>query len=178
MALSFHKVAIAPVITGLKNAHFFINKGYEHAKATDPNEFLTASIHPDMKDFRYQVYRFTDAAKFIPSRVNPALEGMTLPDEEQTFPELLARVEKTIKYLEGFSEKDFEGKHDDEVVVKFGGVKQMRLPALDYVTKFAHPNMWFHIVTAYDILRMKGVDVGKMDFLNGTGAITIEDVSQ
>ncbi|CAN9450077.1 unnamed protein product [Alternaria alternata] len=52
------------------------------------------------------------------------------------------------------------------------------MPAAEYISRFAHPNMWFHIVTAYDILRMKGVDVGKMDFLNGAGGITIEDVPQ
>jgi hypothetical protein len=143
MSLTFHKMAIAPAISALKNARFFINKGYEHAKSSDPNTYLTASLHPDMKDFRYQVYRFTDAAKFIPSRVNPSLEGITLPDEEQTFPELLERIEKCIKYLEGFSEKDFEGKHNDEVVIKFpGGQKQVRMPATEYISRFAHPNMW------------------------------------
>ena len=96
-----------------------------------------------MKDFRYQIYRLTDAAKFIPSRVNPSLEGITLPDEEQTFPELLERIEKCTKYLESFSEKDFEGKQDDEVIIKFpGGQKQVRMPAAEYISRFAHPNMW------------------------------------
>ncbi|KAL1798144.1 hypothetical protein ACET3X_002181 [Alternaria dauci] len=179
MSLTFHKMAVAPAISALKNAHHFISKGYEHAKASDPNTFLTASLHPDMKDFRYQVYRFTDAAKFIPSRVNPSIPDESFPDEEQTFPELLARIEKCTKYLESFSEKDFEGKQDEEVIIKFpGGKKQVRMPAAEYVSRFAHPNMWFHIVTAYDILRMKGVDVGKMDFLNGAGGINIEDVPQ
>jgi hypothetical protein len=143
MSLTFHKTAIAPAISALKNAHSFINKGYEHAKSSDPNAFLTASLHPDMKDFRYQIYRFTDAAKFIPSRINPSLEGITLPDEEQTFPELLERIQKCVKYLEGFKESDFEGRHNDEVVIKFpGGVKQVRMPAWQYVNRFAHPNMW------------------------------------
>ncbi|KAG9194009.1 hypothetical protein G6011_04044 [Alternaria panax] len=179
MSLTFYKMAVAPAISALKNAHFFISKGYEHAKASDPNTFLTASLHPDMRDFRYQVYRFTDAAKFIPNRLNPSLEAITLPEEEQTFPELLERIEKCTKYLESFSEKDFEGVQDEEITIKFpGGKKQLRMLASQYISRFAHPNMWFHIVTAYDILRMKGVDVGKMDFLNGAGGINIEDVPE
>ena len=145
MTLTFHSIAIAPAILGLKNAHFVISKGQKHAQdtSTDPKTFLTASLHPDMKDFRYQVYRMTDAAKFLPTRVNPALEGITLPDEEQTFDELLARIEKTIKYLESFKVEDFDGKEGDEVTIKFPGGKQhIRFPALEYVVKFAHPNMW------------------------------------
>ena len=204
--LNFHSVVIAPAITALKNAHAFITKGHKHAldNKIDPNTFLTASIHPDMKDFRYQVYRFTDAIKFVPSRVNPALESITLPDDQQTFEELLARIDRTIKYLEGFKPADFEGKENDEIVIKFPG-RQIKLSALDYATKWAHPNMWyvvktrgkkppsprevvrlfthsqnsrFHITTAYDILRMKGVDVGKTDFLNGAGLVTVETVEE
>jgi hypothetical protein len=141
--LTFHKTAIVPAIFALKNAQAFITKGYEHAKATDPDEFLTASIHPTMKDFRYQVYSFTNSAKGIPPRVNPALEAMPLEDDEKTFPELLARIEKCIKYLEGFSESDFEGRHESEVIVKLANdTKQIRLPATVYIARFAHPNMW------------------------------------
>jgi hypothetical protein len=178
-SLSFHKVAIAPTISGMKNAHAFITKGYEHAKTNniDPNDYLTARLHPDMQDFRYQIYRLTDAVKFMPPRLNPALSSITLPDEEQTFEELLARIEKTIKYMEGFKESDFEGRENEEVVIKFGDGKNMiRLSASEYVSKFAHANMWFHITTAYAILRMKGVDLGKFDFLNGAKIIEIEQV--
>jgi hypothetical protein len=144
-ALTFYKIALEPTIHGLKNAHAFITKGYEHAQAQniDPNDFLTARIHPDMYDFRYQVYRFTDAAKFIPSRLNPALETITVPDDQQTFPELLARIEKTIKYMEGFKESDFEGQESREVVLKFSnGAAQIKLSALDYILQFGHPNFW------------------------------------
>jgi hypothetical protein len=144
-SLTFHKVAIVPLILGLKNAHAFITKGYEHAQTQniDPSDFLTARIHSDMMNFRYQVYRFTDAAKFIPPRLNPALEGITLPDEEQTFPELLARVETTIKYLESFKESDFDGKEGEELVIKFSnGTAQIKMGALDYMVQIGHPNFW------------------------------------
>jgi hypothetical protein len=179
-SLTFHKIAIAPTITGMKNAHAFITKGYEHVQAQnlDPETFLTARLHPDMKDFRYQIYRLTDAVKFMPPRLNPALASITMPDEEQTFPELLQRIEKTIDYMEGFKESDFEGREDEEVVIKFGDGRGMRFSALEYVSKFAHANMWFHITTSYALLRMKGVDVGKFDFLNGAKIVEIEQLEK
>jgi hypothetical protein len=178
-SISFHKVAVAPTIVGMKNAHALIQKGYEHAKTNniDPNDYLTARLHPDMADFRYQIYRFTDAVKFMPPRLNSALESISLPDEEQTFEQLLERIEKTVKYMESFKESDFEGKENEEVVIKFAdGKSVIRLSAVEYVSKFAHANMWFHITTAYAILRMKGVDLGKFDFLNGAKIIEIEQV--
>jgi hypothetical protein len=144
-SLTFHRVAIQPMIYSLKNAHAFITKGYKHAQTQniDPNDFLTARLHPDMQDFRYQVYRFTDIAKFTPPRLNPALESITIPDEEQTFPELLARIDRTIKYMEGFKESDFEGQEGREVVVKIRNeTMQIKLSALDHVVQMAHPNFW------------------------------------
>jgi hypothetical protein len=141
-SISFHTVAIAPAIFALKNSIAFIKKGQEHALANkiDPETYLTASLHPDMKDFRFQVYRFTDAVKAMPPRVNPALEGITIPDEEKSFEELVARIEKTITYLEGLKVADFEGKESDEVIIKLPG-RQIKMPALEYVYKFAHANM-------------------------------------
>ena len=143
-SLNFHTMAIAPAISAMKNTLAFIKKGHEHTLSNniDPETFLTASLHPDMKDFRFQVYRLTDAVKFMPPRINPALETITLPDDEKTFEELEARIEKTLKYLESFKPADFEGKEANEVLMKFPSGLQIRLPALDYVYKFAHPNMW------------------------------------
>lgn len=142
-SITFHKIALPPILNGLKNAHAFITKGYEHtkAKSIDPNDFLAASIHPDMKDFRYQVYRFTDAAKFIPSRVNPSTEGISLPDTEQTFPELLERIQKTITYLESVDAKSFEGREQETVTIPIG--KGVDFTAAEYVAHFAHPNFWY-----------------------------------
>jgi hypothetical protein len=178
--LTFHNIALTPLINGLKNAHAFISKAQQHAQSQslDPNDFLTARLHPDMQDFRYQIYRFTDSAKFIPPRVNPDIPSITLPDEEQTFEELLARIEKTTKYLEGVEAKSFEGREDEEVVMKFGGGKmEIRYTAATYVMQFAHPNFWFHVTTAYDILRHKSVDVGKFDFLNGAKIVEVKTVA-
>ncbi|MGD7483645.1 DUF1993 domain-containing protein, partial [Ralstonia pseudosolanacearum] len=153
-----------------------MTKGHKYALSNgiDPETFVTASIHPDMKDFRFQVYVFTNVIKAVPSRLNPALQPMPLPDDQKTFEELLARIEKTIEYLEGFKESDFEVKEQEVIVLEFPG-KRIKFQPMEYVAKWVQPSMWFHIVTAYNILRMKGVDVGKLDYLNGAEQITVEE---
>lgn len=121
-AISFHHLALNPLLQGLRNVHHIISKGQAHAqaKSEDPNEYLTARLHPDMKDLIYQVQRFTDAAKFVPNRVNEKNEGITLPDTEKTFEECLARVEKVIKYLEGIEESSFEGREHEVSFMVYG----------------------------------------------------------
>ena len=94
-----------------------------------------------MKDLIYQVQRFTDAAKFVPSRVNPGIEGISLPDTEKTFEELLARVQKVIAYLEGVKEGQFEGKEKDQVVIQLGS-REWRGEKAEYVLEVAQPNFW------------------------------------
>jgi hypothetical protein len=144
-AIPFAQYALRPIIQGLKTTSHVISKGEAHAKAQgiDPSEYTTASIHPDMKDFVFQVRRFTDAAKFVPSRVNPEIPSISLPDVETTFPELLARIQKVIKYLESIDEKSFEGREMSEVIIAFPqrGM-QFKFTAAEYVMTYAHPNFW------------------------------------
>lgn len=144
-AITFHRASIVPLISGLKNAHAFVTKGYEYTKAQniDPTDFLTARLHPDMLDFTYQIQSFTDTAQSIPSRINPAVEYTSLPREEKTFPELLARIEKAIDYLEGIDPSSFEGREGAEVPLKFrNGTVEAKFTAVQYVLEFAHPNFW------------------------------------
>jgi hypothetical protein len=144
-AISFHKLALGPVLQGLKNAHHFISKGAAHATAPghDANDYLTARLHPEMYDFITQVQRFTDSAKFIPNRVNPANPAISLPDEEKTFPELLDRITRTIAYLESIDAKSFEGREGEPYTQLLGGGKvKIEWTTLDYVMQFAQPNFW------------------------------------
>ena len=87
-----------------------------------------------------------------------------MADTETTFEELHARIAKTITVLEGVKEEDFEGKEAKEVVMKMGH-GEWKASGLEYVTQFAVPNFYFHVTTAYAILRHCGVPVGKMDYL-------------
>lgn len=144
-SLNFYAVTIVPLIDGLLNAQAFIKKAYEEAQAkgTDPNDLLNASLHPDMKGFIYQVQRFTDTAKFTPPRLNPAIEAISLPDEEKTFPELFARIEKTIAYLKSIDKKSLEGRETEQVSIPFKSRNiEAKYTGLSYIGQFAHPNFW------------------------------------
>ncbi|KAF9692966.1 hypothetical protein EKO04_009159 [Ascochyta lentis] len=178
---SFHTVALTPIIFGLKNVAAVIRKGEAHATNNniDPTEYLTARLHPDMGDFCYQVYRFTDTAKHIVERSNPSAPTLSLADVETTFPDLLARVQKTLEYVESIEAEALDGREDDEIVIQLGkklskGPLEVRFTAFEYVMQQAHPNFWFHVTTMYDILRHKGVPVGKLDYSNGAGLIQIK----
>lgn len=182
---TFHTVALTPVIFGLKNAAAVLRKGEAHAKNNniDPTDYLTARLHPDMGDFCYQVYRFTDTARHIVERANPTAATLSLPDTETTFPELIERVQKTLDYLESIDAKDLDGREDEEVLLVLGktlpnGPVEVRFTAFEYVLRQAHPNFWFHVTTMYDILRHKGVPLGKMDYSNGAGLIPVKWLGQ
>lgn len=159
---SLHTLALVPLIDGLKNTAGFVQKAINHAKTNniDPATYTTARLHPDMRDFCSQIYFLTDIAKGIPSRVNQNITALTLPDVETTFPELLARLKKTVEYLEAVKPEDINGREEEEV--NYGPEGKFKSAVLKYVASFAHPNFWFHSVTAYGILRKQGVDLGKL----------------
>lgn len=178
---SFHAIALTSIILGLKNAAAVLRKGEAYAKANDvdPEDYLTARMYPDMGDFRFQVYRFTTTAQDIVERCNPSAPTLRVTDEQKTFPELIARVDTTVEYLESLSPDVFYGKEDDEIVLLVGkllpnGPIETRFSAFEYVLKHGHPYFWFHVTTMYDLLRSKGVPLGKADYLNGAGLIPMK----
>lgn len=138
-------MAVSPIVHGLKNSVGCFNKAIEHAKANniDPESYLEERLIDDMKNLRDQIYRFTDSANLMTGRVNPAVTALSLPDDEQTWAQLIVRIEKVIKHLESLEEKSFEGQEEQEVVQVFGGgAIELKWAAVEYVTKFAHPNFW------------------------------------
>ena len=92
------------------------------------------------------------------------IEGVSMPDDETTFEQLQARIQKTIDYVKTVSEDSINGKEDKEVVLK-SGEREYRFTAQSYVLEFVLPNIYFHVTTAYDLLRQKGVPLGKRDYL-------------
>ena len=134
------------------------------AKKIAPDALLTARLFPDMFIFTKQVQLTTDFAKGPASR----LAGVEIPkyaDDEKTFPELKARIAKTIAYLNAFKPEQFDGSDDKEITFPAGPDKSLTLPGSRYLLGVAHPNFYFHLTTAYDILRHNGVELGKMDFI-------------
>jgi len=94
-----------------------------------------------------------------------ASEVPSVPDTETTFDELQARIAKTVDYLKTFKPEQFEGAETREVTFPTGPGKTTTLTGQQFLTSFSLPSFYFHVVTAHDILRMCGVDVGKRDYL-------------
>lgn len=129
----------------------------------DPQVFVTARLAPDMFALARQVQIATDHAKGAPSR----LAGRDVPkydDSETTFADLQARIDKTLAHLATFSAADIDGSDEKTINLKLGG-HEMSLSGLRYLLDVAMPNFYFHVTTAYAILRQNGVPLGKMDFL-------------
>jgi hypothetical protein len=135
---------------------------FAQSKAFDPNVFLTLRLAPDQFAFVRQVQSACDTAKLAAAR----LAGQDAPkhaDTEQTLDELHARVRAVIAYLDGFSEKDFEGAATRVISQPRWEGKVMS--GADYFLEYAVPNFFFHATHAYAILRHNGVSIGKRDYL-------------
>jgi len=149
----------------LKNLSAILDKAQAHAEAKkiDPTVFTSARLYPDMLAMSRQVQIATDTAKAAMAR----LAGAEIPkyeDTEQTFAELKARIAKTIEFINTFKPAQIEGTDEKEVVIKLGG-NDTKLTGMQYLLGHAHPNFYFHVTTAYDILRHNGVEIGKRDYI-------------
>ena len=124
---------------------------------------VDSRLAPDMYPLRGQIQIATDHAKGAPSR----LAGKPVPswaDDEVTLDDLKARIQKTLDYLATFNAAEFEGSDTRDVTIRVGG-KEVQVAGETYLFNRAFPNFYFHITTAYDILRHNGVPVGKSDFI-------------
>ncbi|KAF2267570.1 hypothetical protein CC78DRAFT_530671 [Lojkania enalia] len=100
-----------------------------------------------------------------------------IKDTKKTFEELREKIEKLIKILEDVDPKVFEGKENNPVTFRIrSGKVVISMLEQEFLWYWAHPNFWFHVTTAYDILRMKGVELGKVDYLNGARFVKLKQV--
>jgi uncharacterized protein len=140
-------------------------EAFAEERKIDPAVLVNSRLAPDMLALRNQVQLASDHAKGATSRLagrdNPRFE-----DHEQTFAELQARIAKTRDYVAGFSAADFEGAEDRAIVIK-GRVRELNFTGTTYLRHFALPNFFFHLTTAYDILRHNGVPLSKIDYIGG-----------
>ena len=165
MAISMYEVSVGTFVRTLNNLIAILEKGAAHAEAKkiDPAVFVNGRLFPDMLPLTKQVQIATDSAKGGAAR----LAGVEVPkyeDTETTFPELVARVRKTITFLDGLTPKQFEGSEDRPVTIQVRN-EPTTFKGMPYLLHTALPNFYFHVVTAYDILRSSGVEVGKHDYL-------------
>lgn len=137
---------------------------YLETEGLDDSSILTARLTEDMLPLSRQIQMTADTLKFSAARLSGKLENIpSFEDKETTIAEMHTRIDATIAYLETFSAEDFDGY--ETRVVKLPFAKDFYLDGLDYLHQFATPNFYFHLVTSYDIMRQKGVEIGKRDFL-------------
>lgn len=165
MPLNMYDASVAVLQPMLGNLSGILNKAETHAAARkiDPAVLTSARLFPDMFALARQVQLTTDFAKGVGAR----LAGIEVPkyeDTETTFPELRARIAKTSAFLASLKPAQFEGADRREVTLTAGG-KPRTFTGSDYLLRFAMPNFFFHMTTAYNILRHSGLEIGKGDFM-------------
>jgi hypothetical protein len=167
LAYTIYDACVPPLIHMLGSFHTVLSKGEAHAKeaGVDPNSFLELRLAPDMLPLTAQVRIATDMSKGGAAR----LAGVEIPkyeDDETTVEQLKARLSKTIAFLKGLDVAKFAGAEDKHIHLKFPQA-EFNFNGKDYLNNWVLPNVYFHITTGYDILRGKGVALGKQDFLGG-----------
>ena len=165
MSISMHSASVPVFVRMLNNLLAWLDKAQAHAEARkfDPNNYLGLRLAPDMLPFARQIQIASDAAKGCVGR----LAGVELPkweDTEASLDDLRARVKKTIDYVQSFDAAQIDGTEAKEIVLQMRA-GEVRFTGENYLKHFALPNFYFHVTTAYALLRHAGVEVGKRDYL-------------
>ncbi len=165
MTISVYDQSIARMSHMLANLDEIVSKAEAYAEDNDidPSALLRARLFPDMRDFIFQVQVVTDMAKSCAAR----LSGTDMPkwsDDEETFADVHARIKKAQDFISQFKAEQFEGCEDLEFELKLGS-HTVPFTGKSYLLGFVLPNFYFHLATAYNLMRHNGLDLGKRDFL-------------
>ncbi|MET3440017.1 hypothetical protein ABIC94_000763 [Variovorax paradoxus] len=165
MALSMYDLSVPVFSRGLGQLTHLLEKSLAHAKANDidPGVLVDARLAPDMLTLAGQIQRASDASKLGVARI-AGITAPSFPDEEKTYDELLARIVKTQDFLASVDRALIDGQEERPVTIKAREGEE-RFTAQRYLLQFALPNFFFHVTTAYGVLRHKGMPIGKMDYL-------------
>ncbi|HEX7889975.1 MAG TPA: DUF1993 domain-containing protein [Ramlibacter sp.] len=168
MAISMYAASVPVFQHMLRNLAHILEKGEANAQARkfDPSVLAGFRLAPDMLPFTRQVLIACDAAKLCAARIS-GVEAPKFDDTETTFDELKVRIRKTLAYLETVPASALDGTEDKEITFPVGRENKRTMTAQAYLTTWALPNFFFHVTTAYAILRHNGVDLGKTDYLVG-----------
>ncbi|HET7669473.1 MAG TPA: DUF1993 domain-containing protein [Burkholderiales bacterium] len=165
MTISMYQASAPRFAAMLRNLSALLDKAEAHcaAKKIDPAALTTFRLYPDMFPLTRQVQIACDTAKGAVAR----LAGAEIPkheDTEQTFGDLKARIARTVDFIESVKAERIDGTEDKEIVLQMRSGER-RFKGMPYLLGFAYPNFYFHLTTAYNILRHNGVELGKLDFL-------------
>ena len=165
MTISLYQASVPVFQRSLTNLKGILTKAVAHAvaKKIDESVFLNARLSPDMFPLLRQVQITCDFAKGPCAR----LAGIDVPkfeDDEKTFADLMARIDKTIAYVGTFQSAQIDGQEDRDITITIAG-NPVAFKGQVYLIHFGLPNFYFHMSMAYAILRHNGLDIGKNDFL-------------
>ena len=165
MNISMYQASLPGLIRSLSNLAAILAKADAHAtaKKIDPSVLINSRLSPDMLPLSKQVQIASDIARRGVARL-AGQEAPSMEDNETTFPELIARLQKTIDYLQQFTPTQINGSEEKEITLPVGK-ETMKFAGMSYLLYFILPNVYFHVTTAYGILRHCGVELGKADFL-------------
>jgi uncharacterized protein len=164
MTISMHAASAGVFSEMLKNLAHVLKKAEAWAaeRKIDPAVLVNDRLAPDMLPMKRQVQIATDFAKGTMSRL-AGVDIPNWPDEEQTLADLQARIAKAREYVASFKPEQVNGSEEKPITVKVAG-QDMTMPGTVYLQGFAIPNFYFHMTTAYAILRHNGAPLGKSDY--------------
>ena len=167
MSQFMYQATVPVMVRMLGNLKKILKKAEKHAaaKKIQPEVLLNARLSPDMFPLTRQIQIATDTAKGCAAR----LAGKKIPvykDTEKTFSQLYQRLDRTMAFLKKAPRKDIAGSENREIVLQFPSMT-LKFTGEEYLYRFVLPNFYFHVTTAYAILRHSGVAIGKRDYLGG-----------
>lgn len=170
MTISLYTASVPVFERALRHLRHILGKGEAHARAcgTDPDALLALRLVDDMLPLSRQVQIACDMARNGASRL-AGQEPVPTADDETTLAALYARIDRTLESLRGFAPAMIDGQEARGIVLKLRS-GELRYTGQDYLLQFVLPNLYFHVTTAYALLRREGVPLGKADYIVGPGA--------
>ena len=168
MKISMYQASIPVFVRALNNLAVILEKAAAHAEARkiDPAVMIGYRLYPDMLPLSRQIQIATDGAKGGVARL-AGVEPPKYEDNEASLPDLVGRLRKTVAYLESIKPEQIDGSEGKTVSWKTQTTTRT-MQGMPYLLSHVTPNVYFHVTTAYDILRHCGVEIGKQDFLGKT----------
>jgi len=165
MAITMYQASVPVFVKMLGNLKAILEKTAAHAaaKKIDESVFVNARLCPDMRPLSFQVQVASDFARGTSARLS-GVEPPAVEDKEKTLADLIARVDAAIAYVRTFKATQIDGSETRQITRKIRG-EPVTFSGLDYLLAYALPNFYFHVTTAYAILRHNGLEIGKGDFL-------------
>lgn len=166
MTISLYAASLPVFKQMLNSMDAVLSKAEEHAttRKIDPNALLQARLFPDMFPMIRQVQVATDFARGVSARLAGA-EVPKFEDNQQTFADLHELISKTLAFIDGFTPAQIDGQEDRTIVTRPGTPKEKKFTGQSYLLTYGLPQFFFHVTTAYAILRHNGVEIGKRDFM-------------